>query len=209
MPRGGTRTTWSIEFWPNEEEALFIATRSKTLVATALTKEMIHVFTLARRGLLGQQRGPELGDLVTVVAKLVDVQVRVGERQDLILRRLVDLEARIARGGDPGGTGDEAGPGFAREVCRKLTIYAERMAPTGNRAVAKSIRGKADMSLRSRLHHTGRGRAWRRLPLALTTEARAALDEMLDIADTIDVQRRAAAQGELFGNGATSNAAKN
>lgn len=43
------------EFWLSEEEALFIATRSDTKAAIALTKEMIHVYALARRGLFPQQ----------------------------------------------------------------------------------------------------------------------------------------------------------
>ena len=38
-----------------EQEALFIATQSDTKIAIALTKEMIKVYSLARRGLLPQQ----------------------------------------------------------------------------------------------------------------------------------------------------------
>ena len=40
------------EYWLTEEEALFVVTRSRTTIATTLTKEMIRVFVAVRRGLL-------------------------------------------------------------------------------------------------------------------------------------------------------------
>lgn len=56
MPHGGTRQTEVDAYFLNEEEALYITAKSETPEADAMLKEVIHVFTLARRGLLPDQQ---------------------------------------------------------------------------------------------------------------------------------------------------------
>lgn len=75
MPRGGSRNVAVEEFWLTEEEALFVATRSRTTLAVALTKEMIRVYTATRRELYTQpleitQLAAQVAALTSVVAKL-------------------------------------------------------------------------------------------------------------------------------------------
>lgn len=60
-PRGEVRV---VEFLLTEEDALFIATQSETKKAVAVTKTMIRVFALARRGLLPSQQPVDVEAIV-------------------------------------------------------------------------------------------------------------------------------------------------
>lgn len=92
----------------------------------------------------------------------------------------------------------EAGPGFARQVCRDLDTYAALMAPEGDAKAIKMWRGKGETELRGRLHYTGKGSAWRRFPAGKRDDAAHELEIMLDTARTVAGQRQDAAQGDLF-----------
>jgi hypothetical protein len=61
------------EFWLTEEEAVLVAVSSRTPKAIAIKREVVHVFTLARRGQLPQQT-PALGmsDVLHIVDQIVE-----------------------------------------------------------------------------------------------------------------------------------------
>lgn len=65
------------EYWLTEEEALFVTTHSETPKAVAMTKEVIRVFTLARRGKLpGQPTGMDATAVQNLVATTVAETVK-------------------------------------------------------------------------------------------------------------------------------------
>lgn len=65
----------------------------------------------------------------------------------------------------------------ARIVSKRLSDYAASMA-AGDKKLARSIRGAADMDLRASLGHTGTGRTWATFPAARWTDLRAKLEEL-------------------------------
>lgn len=74
----------------NEADALFLVTRSETPKAIALTKEMIGVYMLARRGLLPSTRpAVNLADFEAAIAARIDAGIRDG---------LAALGARLSAG---------------------------------------------------------------------------------------------------------------
>lgn len=91
----------------------------------------------------------------------------------------------------------QAGPTFAREICRDLLTYAAMMAGESDRRATKMWRGKAETELRRQLGYSGRGSAWRRLAESLRDEAKRAMEGMLDTARVVQGQRDAAAQTKL------------
>ncbi len=58
VARTGAVSRTEDEMWFSEEDALWLVSQSKTTKAVALTKEMIRVYTMVRRHLLGEYVGP-------------------------------------------------------------------------------------------------------------------------------------------------------
>jgi hypothetical protein len=86
------------EFWLTEGEALFIATRSEAKGAIAITREMIRVFMLARRGLLPLQVVPPevTNALMQLTTSLADLSVAVANnaKEIALIRAELDGNSR-------------------------------------------------------------------------------------------------------------------
>jgi hypothetical protein len=142
--------------------------------------------------------------LAPVVGRMAEMEARSIERHDALLRhlaaerstldsilvRLVKIEQQPAN--------DAPDHRFAREVCASLRRYGLLMAPEGDKAAAKSIRGKAETELRRQLSHTGKDSAWIHLrDPEKKAEARRLLRALLETAETVAEVRRPK-QGKLF-----------
>lgn len=85
----------AMEFWLTEAQALKVAAKSETEPADAILDEMIHVFELARRGLLPSQAPvADLGARDVMVAMVSEV---VGQMVAPLLKRLGDLDKALAQ----------------------------------------------------------------------------------------------------------------
>jgi hypothetical protein len=86
------------EFWLTEEEALLVATRSDAEGALAITREMIRVFMLARRGLLSQQSNDSLtraclAQIAEVNRSLAQVTVTLANLSTALVANTQRIEA--------------------------------------------------------------------------------------------------------------------
>lgn len=102
MPTGAARKTTAHEFWLTEEEALYVAARSETPKARAITREMIRVFMLARRGLLPQQANDSLAraclaQIAEVNRSLAQVTVTLANLSTALVANTQRIEALEAR----------------------------------------------------------------------------------------------------------------
>lgn len=173
------------EFWLSEAAALFIVTRSETPNAIALTKEMIRVFMLARRGLLPQQQPAvdphALMQLVDAVAQIAKVQSAIVTRLDAMERRMDGVEQRLAAAStDPGGT---IGPYVAKQlVGRRITALARSKASRDASRTYRGHRASIENELRARLNWFGLGSQWRFLP----THRRGDMERELDRLEQIE-----------------------
>lgn len=99
-----------------------------------------------------------------VAAAMQPMVAMVSQVLDRLQSRSIDGEHTI---GTPG----------ARIVSKRLSDYAAALS-SGDKKLARSIRGAADMDLRAALGHTGTGRAWATFPAARWTDLRARLEEL-------------------------------
>lgn len=173
------------EYWLTESGALFIATQSGTEKAVAVTKEMVRVFMLWRRGLLA----PEPSAPVLSRDELTDI-VRS------IARETVDAAMVHAIGHH---NGEVVGATGGREIRARLKEYAATMARPGDPASAKSWRSSGDVELRGRVEFSGPGSSWDNLPFAKLAVARKTLDGMLARAEKVRSERSRSSQASLFG----------
>lgn len=128
MPRGGERETTVSEFWLTEAEALFIATRSRTAKATALTKEMIDVYIAARRGLLS------LPTPVRPPSRMDVLAAQVSQMTQAVTAMTATVAALVARGPLPEDRPKPALPPAPKPIRpethgqRDLRLTTERLA---------------------------------------------------------------------------------
>jgi hypothetical protein len=126
MPRGGRRTSIHDAFWLTEEESLFVASRCKTEVSVAMTKEMIHVYTTVRRHL-----GAILENQARMQALTTEVQSLRSQfaslKSEMLSRdtqrgtMLAELGVAVARLRTP----EPIGRGSGREIRRLIMNIAE------------------------------------------------------------------------------------
>jgi hypothetical protein len=111
---------------------------------------------------------PATLDVATIAAVVSAAMQPMVAMMSQVLDR---LQSRSFEGEHTIGT-----PG-ARIVSKRLSDYALAMA-AGDKRLARSIRGAADMDLRAALGHTGTGRTWATFPAARWTDLRARLEEL-------------------------------
>lgn len=87
--RGSIEVT---EYWLDEADALFVIAKSDTTKANALTREMIRVYMLARRGLLPGQAGIP-NELIAALAQIAETQKQQRDEVAAIAHRLATLES--------------------------------------------------------------------------------------------------------------------
>ena len=155
---GVTRPATGEEAWLTEAQALFIAAKSDTPAAANVLREIIHVFMLARKGLL-----PAAG----ADTQTVELLARVVDSLATMQARIEALEARPA-----GNTnGPALGPGGARALVldplREVARIEAGALKQGDKASLRSLRQIAENNLRERLaFHRGGGQAWAAFPQA-------------------------------------------
>lgn len=95
---GGEREYTVIEYHLPEEDALFIVTQCETVQSVALTKEMIHVYKFARKGMLGGDTG-QLRQQLAALTQLVQILQTQSEQfktnHQLLVERMRDEQQRI------------------------------------------------------------------------------------------------------------------
>lgn len=142
------------EFWLSEAAALFIVTKSETKNAIALTKEMIRVFMLVRRGMIETQPSPELGELKSMV---------------------IELRSELSRQALEGGMIGESGARIVSERILELSQwqYMRSSAPS-----IKSAQTRIRQKLCRDVDWGGSGREWKLLPSNRFGEVLAVLKSM-------------------------------
>jgi hypothetical protein len=175
----------------DEADALFIVSRSETPKAIALTKEMIRVFMLARRGLMPM--APSVDSAVGAALALVPGLVAQLEayRADLGAMRaeIGTLRGELATG--------VIGAEVAKaEVLRPLARVAALYA-TPVRKV-KAARRSLENRLRAILGFVGPGSAWSMLPRRLLDVAQRQLTMWLDEAIAARAVALRSSQTDLF-----------
>lgn len=160
MPNGGEREVAVNVYELTEEQACFVAAKSETPAANALLKEMIHVFVLARRGMLDASSGAAvLRQLTPVIAAAISEAMRV------------------ALASQPVADRSTIGASGAGHINRALKQYATLIAGSDS-AKYRAELSAAHVDLRAALGFSGTGRGWANLPLSLWPQARARIDEM-------------------------------
>lgn len=169
-----------IQRFYNEADALFLVTRAGTAKAIKLTKEMILVYMLARRGLIPSVPASAPTIPAEVLAALATVPIIAAQMESLTAlvkdnaARLGSLEQNIASG----VVGAERGG----EITRRL--YAASLRATGgDKTRAKSVRGRWVQQLRNAAQFNGPRSAWRNLPRTVLAVVEAHLDAIEREAD--------------------------
>lgn len=174
-----------------EADALFLVTRSDTPKAIALTKEMIRVFMLARRGLMPVS--PSVDSAVGAALALVPGLVAQLEayRADLGAMR---MEIGTLRGELATGVigAEVAKAEILRPLARVAALYA-----TPTRKV-KAVRRSMENRLRAILGFVGPGSAWSMLPRRLLDVAQRQLTMWLDEAIAARAVALRSSQTDLF-----------
>lgn len=106
---GASREFAVTEAWLTREQALLVAAQSDTPQAWAVVRMMARVFDAVVEMLRAPARGPDLGDLRTMLAEAVD------RATEPLRRELADLRERSA----PSLLGESIGRGTAREAIAK------------------------------------------------------------------------------------------
>ncbi|WP_438029023.1 hypothetical protein [Sorangium sp. So ce233] len=165
------------EFWLTEPAALFIASKSETPEAVAVTKDMIRVFMLARRGLLPSQR-PSISN--EQFEAMLDRAAKAGAAAALAAVAAADLPT--VRPGDEHRLGRGIGKNSA-ETCildplRQIArLKAQSICNDRDPSVFQSILKLADTELRRVVGHSTLV-SWEKLPIALLDEAANAIARM-------------------------------
>lgn len=167
----------------NEADALFLVTRSETPKAIALTKEMIRVYMLARRGLLVPAASPSamspdvlaalavIPALVRSVDMLTGIVVKHGEAIDRLTTLFASTQAQVAEAtATISAVKAEVASGIVgREVgatLRKRLYAASIRATAGDKARASSFRQSKAQVIRNAVQFNGPCTSWPNLPRA-------------------------------------------
>lgn len=143
----------------SEPDALFIATQSETAGAVAVTKEMIRVYMLARRGLIRP---------VGIHESVYDSKlVRMFEQHTKLLLSVVERLSRLEAHteSDVGVVGEPwARENIRARLCRIANVAVG--APPGAKLCrpARAYLRRVENTLRSTFDFTGKGCAWKNFP---------------------------------------------
>lgn len=167
----------------NEADALFLVTRSETPKAIALTKEMIAVYMLARRGLLVPAASPSAMSpevlaalsVIPALARSVDAVINVvkghGEAIDRLVALFASTQTQVAevRASVTAVKAEVASGIVGREVgaeIRKRLYAASIRATAGDKARAASFRQSKVQAIRNAVQFNGPRTSWPNLPRA-------------------------------------------
>lgn len=164
VARTGAAPRTEDEMWFTEEEALFLATKSATPASIALTKEMIHVFVLARRGLLPRQQAPVITaeTIAAIVAPLVAQSIALALTP--ILARISAIETHL---GGPLVTSGTLSPAVASSIKHRLREAAKVVVGCGRAKNVRSARCKLEQRLRGAVKWAGAGCRIDNMPVSM------------------------------------------
>lgn len=168
MPTGGVREYQVEEYWLTREQALLVATQSKTRKAWAVTEAMAKVFD----GVLDRMYAPSMDAAPTAPA--IDPGVLAAAVALAVAQALAPiLEALTTRLG-----GGVIGEKFAREL---ITIPLEVALETHARSkrTRSSLRRSIQNRLQSAAQFTGPDCGWQNLPIDQLARVQRALSGML------------------------------
>ncbi len=150
------------EYWLTEADALFIATQSGTKAAVRVTKEMIRVFMLARRGLLGE---PPSSDVIAraVAAALA---AHVAPMDPAFLARFTALEVQVKASSAPRQyTASPLPPPMQAAMIRcEVREIAAIMVKLGPHRTLKSYQTQVQQMVKGVTGFGGSGATWALAP---------------------------------------------
>lgn len=174
MPNGGTRETSVDVYALNEEQALLVTMRAETTAAVSVRREMVRVFMLARRGLLGGQIAQTDPALLAILRSNTEAIALIREAQSaaearilsVMSTRLDALESRHDHA--PGGDFHDPGIGRVRAkvIAAKMGELVTLEIGRENKEGRKSMFRTLYTELWSQVDHSGFGRSIRALPEA-------------------------------------------
>lgn len=168
------------EFWLSEAAALFIVTKSETANAIALTKEMIRVFMLVRRG---------------TMQPAIDVGALVAEMQAMRVE-LAATNARMAMWQMDSGV---IGPDRAERYLSRIRLIALAWVAQGKALSTRAGGAAIRQHLAAILGFGGTGKAWQRFPIYRVSELEVALASLERDAQRVPEIRRLKARAESRG----------
>lgn len=182
------------EFRLTEEQALFVIAKSETPKANEITRKMIRVFTLARKGLLA----PPAPD-PSLVARLTALEASQAQTTAMLTALPGTMAATLAEvlrplvaGSLPVG-GPCIGRGGAISVSGALKMYGDLMASREGLSAGQWAR-KGETDLRAMVHWTGTGSAWASFPMARWPELKKAIETLHATAGLVASDRQRSAQ---------------
>lgn len=196
VARTGAAPRFEDEMWFTEAEALWLASQSKTPRAVAVTKEMIRVYMLARKGLLPQQRPAPSAEAFTAMA------LEVGRA--MVLEFIAPIRTEMAKMREdfaklPQGVISGL---QADELRRTVEYLAMCYVALDERKSTKAARGHVYERLKAAIAWGFRGSQIHTMPAAKYAEAVACLRGIkLDVEHRLDNRRRKVAakkQRDLF-----------
>ena len=169
---GGNRGRPGKQRFYTEADALFLVTRSEAAGAVALTREMIRVFMLARRGLLRPAApAPTDPTMALAVARALSLVPQLVEQVQSLSAEVSTLRAEVATG--------VVGEAVAQtEILRPLGQIASLSATAAKGP--RSVRRRYENRLRALLGHAGPGSRWSMLPRRLLDVAQRQVSMWLD-----------------------------
>lgn len=172
-----------------EADALFLVTRSEAEGAVALTREMIRVFMLARRGLLRPSAPPPTDPTMALaVAQALALVPRLVEQVQTLSADLATLRTEVSTG--------VIGEAVAlTEILRPLGQIASLSATPSKGP--RSVRRRFENRLRALLGHAGPGSRWSMLPRRLLDVAQRQVAMWLDEAIAQRAAFRSSMQQQL------------
>jgi len=179
------------EYYLTESDSLFITTQSGTKAAIQLTKEMIRVFMLARRGLLPQPVQAVQQIPAAIADALVKITETVAESQKtivLIQTALVKLQDRVDGMDKSAGLfGKEKRALYLKEMRQIATLwYPDRKT---NKREWRSCRCRIERDAR-KAAALSMGRAWDEALLSRESDLKLKLVELYNEAEFNPEARR-------------------
>lgn len=191
---GGIREFATQEAWLTEEQSLFLVAKSETAAANKLTREVIHVFTLARKGLLA----PPASD-PSLVARLTALEASQAQTTAMLTALPGTMAATLAEVLRPlvAASSSVGGPcigrGGAISVSGALKMYGDLMASREGLSASQWAR-RGEVDLRAMVSWTGTGSAWASFPMARWPELKKAIETLHATAGLVASDRQRSAQ---------------
>lgn len=194
---GGHREYRVTVAWLTEEQVLFLVAKSETATAVKLTKQMIHVFMLARRGLLTPP-APAAVDpalfarLAALEASQAQTAATLATLPSTMALAIAETLRPLLAPVTPTG-GPCIGRGGALAISGALKMYGDLMANREGQTANQWAR-KAEVELRAMVSWTGSGSAWASFPMARWPEVKKAIETLHTTAGLVANDRLRSAQ---------------